>query len=497
VHLLFVQLALLVGAARLGAELVKRLGLPPVVGELAAGIILGPTVLGHYWPNAFAAMFEGWPTDKTKMLPLEVVGNMGMVFLLLLTGLETDLRLLKNLGRAALIASGTGMALPFVFGFGLGYVLPEQYLADPSARTLFALFLATAMSISAMPVIAKILMDLDLTRRNIGLVILSAGVVDDTAGWLILSFIAGAATHGGIHIAQIGVLARTLALSLAFVAAMAFLVYPAMRWALRIVGERARTKDADLVLIILVTSLCAAATEAIGVHAVFGAFLAGCAFRQVPRLRQETVHRLETFVFAVLAPVFFGIVGLKVDLWQLGGSGVLTIVLAVACAGKLVGCTVGGVWGGMRFWEAASIAVAMNARGAMGLVVASVGLSLGILNEGMFSVIVVMAIVTSLMAPLGLRLTMRMVRMTEDEAQRIAREDAIGIFDPARVRVLVPTAGGPNAIGRRASGSPWRARATVRSACSSSRRSAPGGIAWCPGSTRTRRGRGSTSTWGR
>jgi Kef-type K+ transport system membrane component KefB/nucleotide-binding universal stress UspA family protein len=443
IFLLLIQCALLLFAARVGSEVSRRLGLPAVVGELAGGILLGPTVFGHFAPGVYGSLFPHVPFQYQL---LDVVGLLGMVTLLLLTGLETDLRLLRNLGRPALVASASGMVMPFALGFGLGWLLPEDYLADPGQRLLFSLFLATAMSISAMPVIAKILMDLDLTRRNIGLVILSAGVVDDTAGWLILSLLAGAATHGGFGAAQFGALGRTLGYLLAFLVGMVFVVYPILRWVHRWAAERAKSRDTDLVLIVMITFVAAAVTELIGVHAVFGAFVVGCAFRQVPRLRPETLHRLEGFVFAVLAPVFFGIVGLKVDLWQLGGWGIFGIVFAVACTGKLVGCTVGGLWAGMRFWEASSIAVAMNARGAMELVVATIGLSLGILNQTMFSVIVMVAITTSFMAPLALRLTTRFVRISDEEARRIAAAVAPGAFPADRLRVLVPTAGGPNAL---------------------------------------------------
>ncbi len=444
VFLLLLQLALLLFVARAGAELAKRLSLPAVVGELAAGIALGPSLFGHFFPGGFTIVF---PHVSMQYQLLEVVSLLGMVLLLLITGLETDLRLLRNLGRSAVIASATGMVVPFGLGFGLGWLLPAELLVDPSQRLLFSLFLATTLSISAMPVIAKILMDLDLTRRNIGLVILSAGVVDDTAGWIILSIIAGAATHGGLRMSQLGEVVGTLGLTLALLVATAFVVFPLLRWLMRFVSERLETRDSDLVLIIGLTFLYAAASEWIGVHAVFGAFILGTALRQVPRLRQETVHKIESFTFAILAPIFFGLVGLKVDLWQLDGWGIPLIVLGVACVGKLVGCGVGALWGGLRFWEAASIAVAMNARGAMGLVAATIGLSLGILNDAMFSIIVLMAVVTSFMAPLGLRLTMRMVRMTEEEARRIDAEQSRGVFDPERVRVLVPTAGGPNALG--------------------------------------------------
>ncbi len=440
VFLLLVQLALLVGMARLGAELAKRVGLPAVVGEMTGGIALGPSLFGHYAPSAFAAVF---PANAEQLHLLDAFGIVGMSLLLLLTGLETDLRLLRNLGRAAFIASVMGMALPFALGFGLGYLLPASYLTDPHHRVLFSLFLATTMSISAMPVIAKILVDLDLTKRNIGLVILSAGVVDDTVGWLILSLIAGAATHGVVHAADLGLTILWLAV---FMAAAAFVLLPILRFAVRVASERFKAGDSDLVLVIVVTFLCAAATERIGVHAVFGAFVAGVVLHQVPRLRKETIARLESFTFSVLAPIFFGIVGLHVDLWALGGGWMLAVVIIVACLGKLVGCAVGAYWGGLHFWEAASIAVAMNARGAMGIVVATIGLALGILTQQMFSIIVVMAIVTSLLAPIGLRLTMPRVRMTEEEARRILAAQSTGAFDPTRVRLLLATAGGPNAL---------------------------------------------------
>jgi Kef-type K+ transport system membrane component KefB/nucleotide-binding universal stress UspA family protein len=443
VFLLLLQIAALLIVARLGAEVMRRLGLPAVLGELSAGIILGPTIFGRCLPAAFAAVF---PSQAAQFQLLEVVGTLGLVFLLLLTGLETDLRLLRNLGRAALVASTAGMLVPFALGYALGFVMPDVYLAQPDHRVLFAAFLATAMAISAMPVIAKILMDLDLTRRNIGLVILSAGVVDDTAGWLVLSVIAGAARHGGT--AALGDVGLTILLLAAFVVGMIFIGFPFLKLAFRAVS-RFRSPDADLLLIVVFTLLCAAATERIGVHAAFGAFVAGVTLRQLPHLEEGAVQKLEAFVLAVLAPVFFGIVGLKADLFSIGVAGgvaMLGIVFGVACFGKLFGCTAGGVWSGMRFWEAFSIAIALNARGAMGLIVATIGLSLGILNQQMFSIIVVVAFATSFMAPLGLRLSMRYVRMTEDEAKRISAELARGAFDPARIRVLVPTAAGPNSI---------------------------------------------------
>jgi Kef-type K+ transport system membrane component KefB/nucleotide-binding universal stress UspA family protein len=446
-HALFIlllQVVLILSVSRPLAELMKRLGQPSVLGELLAGILLGPSLLGWIWPGAYSNIF---PADAANhfLQPhlLEVVSWIGMVLLLLLTGLETDVRLLRHLGRSAFTSSAMGMIIPFGCGFTLGMFTPAEFLADPNRRILFSLFLATAMSISAMPVIAKILMDLELTKRNIGVVILSAGVVDDTTGWLILSLIAGLASASASPVFQF---VQTLVLTGAFLASAFLVFYPLARVTLRWIDERARTPNADLAFVVAFAFLLAAITEAIHIHAVFGAFVAGCILRQVPSLRPATLHRLEAVAVSVFAPVFFGLVGLKVDLRTLGSPKELLIVLGVATAGKLIGCTWGGLLGKMTFWESFSIGVAMNARGAMELVVALIGLTLGILNPAMYAVIVLMAVITSFMAPLGLRLTLRKVKMTPDEQARIASESQRGLFDKTRLKVLLPTAGGPNAL---------------------------------------------------
>lgn len=440
--LVLLQISAILVVSRILAEAMKRLGQPAVIGELLAGIVIGPSVLGWLWPGAFAAggLF---PPEASQVHLLEVVAWLGMILLLLLTGLETDVRLLRHLGRSALTSSALGMAVPFFAGLVLGLFTPERFLANPDRRLLFSVFLATAMSISAMPVIAKILMDLELTKRNIGVVILSAGVVDDTTGWLILSLIAGIAAAKEYVVLRFGV---TLALTAVFLSACRFVVYPAARWIFRVIDERARAPNPDLALMVVFAFVLSAITEKIGIHAVFGAFMAGCILRQVPHLRPATQHRLESVTLSVFAPIFFGVVGLKVDLRSLGSPAMLLVVLGVATLGKLVGCTWGGLLGKMSFWESFSIGVAMNARGAMELVVALIGLNLGILNPAMYAIIVVMAVVTSFMAPIGLRLTMPRVRMSPAERARIAAEAQHGLLDKARLKALVPTAGGPNAL---------------------------------------------------
>jgi Kef-type K+ transport system membrane component KefB/nucleotide-binding universal stress UspA family protein len=437
---LLIQMALILGVSRLLAELMKRIGQPAVIGELLTGIVLGPSAIGWLWPGYLHAIF---PAEATQVHLLEVVAWIGMVLLLLLTGFETDVRLLRNLGRAAMTSSVFGMVIPFVSGLVLGMTLPSEFLTNPDQRILFSAFLATAMSISAMPVIAKILLDMELTKRNISLIILSAGVVDDTTGWLLLSLIAGIAKAQDNVMWQFG---KTVAYTAAFLAGCRYLVYPFARRAFRFLDDHGRSANADMVLVVIITFVLASITEAIHIHAVFGAFVAGCILRQVPNLKHSTMHRLESVAMAVFAPIFFGLAGLKVELRSLSSPKLALTVLGVATAGKMIGCTIGGLVGKLKFWESFAIGIAMNARGAMELVVAMIGLTLGILSPAMYASIVVMAIATSFIAPIGLRLVLHLVKMTPEEEARINATGKRGLFEPARIKVLLPTAGGPNAL---------------------------------------------------
>ena len=439
--ILLLQLAGLLALARALSEVMRRVGQPAVIGELLAGIVLGPTILGHYLPEVFVTVF---PPLARQFHLLEVISWLGMVLLLLLTGLETDLRVMRRLGRSSLFASLGGMLTNFALGVTLGMLLPARYLTDPANRPIFAAFLATALAITAMPVVAKILIDLKLIKRNLGVVILSAGVVDDTTGWLVLSVIAGIASAGVFSASK---LALTLASLVVYVAVMRYAVYPVFSRLLSFVNAHVQLAGADITLILVFTFLSAAATEAIGVHAVFGAFAMGLLVRQVPRVRESSLHALEVFVLAALSPIFFAFVGLKVDLWALTGWQLPLIVIGTAVLGKLAGCYAGARLGGIAHWESLAIGFGMNARGAMELIVALIGLSLGLLTQEMYSTIVLVAVVTSFMAPILLRAVMPKLVMTEEERRRIEDDGRQRLIPAGPLRVLVPTAGGGNANG--------------------------------------------------
>jgi Kef-type K+ transport system membrane component KefB/nucleotide-binding universal stress UspA family protein len=439
--ILLLQLAGLLLLARALAELMRRLGQPAVIGELLAGILLGPTVLGHFAPLVFTTVF---PPDVAQFHLLEVISWLGLVLLLLLTGLETDLRVMRTLGPSALFASAGGLTVLFISGTALGFALPDRFLVSPDQRPLFAALLATALAITALPVIGKILIDLNIIKRNLGVVTLSAGVVDDTVGWLVLGVIAGFAEAGSFSLSKLLVTLVSLA---GFLVLLRYVVYPGFGRAIRYTNENVGVGGADLTLILVGTFLAAAATEAIGVHAVFGAFVFGLMVRQVPRVRASTLHTLEQFVLSCLSPVFFAFVGIKVDLWSLTGWKVPLLVIAVAVGGKTLGCYTGARIGRMSHWESLALAFGMNARGAMGLIVALIGLSLGLLTSEMFSIVVLMAVVTSFMAPVLIRLVLPKLPLTEEEKRRLEAGSRRTLLPEGALRVLVPTAGGGNAMG--------------------------------------------------
>ncbi|MEH2466406.1 cation:proton antiporter domain-containing protein [Nostoc sp.] len=440
--LVLVQLSLLLLVARGLGELMRRINLPPVVGELLAGVLLGPSLFGLLLPDLQAHIF---PKSQEQSNLLSVISWLGVLFLLIVTGLETDLKLILRKGKTALLISLGGIIIPFVTGFGLGWLLPDSFLADPEKRLVFSLFIATAMSISAVPVIAKVLMDLNLIRRDIGQVTLAAGMTDDTIGWILLSVVSGLATSGKFDFGTIfhSVSAAVLFLAIAFTIGRT-IVDQILRWVDDYVGGISAS-----ISVVLILSLSAAAlTHALGLEAALGAFVLGILAGQSRRFSNEAGHMLEVFTAAFLAPIFFASAGLKVNLLTLLVPQTLLfglIVLVVACVGKFTGAYIGSRVGGLSHWEGLAMGSGMNARGAMEIVVATIGLSLGVLNPQMYSIIVMVAIVTSLMAPPLLRWTLSKVVMSEEEARRLEQEEQDShSFIKQIQRVLIPTSGGPN-----------------------------------------------------
>ncbi len=443
VLLLIIQVAVLLLVARLCGELALRLGQPPVIGQLLAGILLGQSFLGMVLPELKALVF---PVETTQSYLLEVVSWIGVLFLLMLTGLETDIALIRQQGRPTLFIAISGVLVPFALGAGLGFLLPPTLLTTPDSRLVLALFLGTVLSVSSVPVIAKILLDMQLLRRNVGQLILAAALAHDTLGWIILGVVASLAGGGHVDAGHAG---KTILGTLLFLVFSATLGRLLVRRLLRWVNDRLRVEHALLTAVIVLMLLSAAATQFIGVHAVLGAFVAGILLRESPVINERVLHPVETVTSAIFAPIFFAAAGLHVNLGVLASPpllGMAALLTGAAALGKIAGCYWGARLAQVKHWEALSVGFGTNARGAMGLIVGIIGFSLGILTVDMFSMIIVMAVLTTAVTPPLLRWSLRQVQPEAAEEARLRQESLRQRSFLGRIqRVLLPSRGGSDA----------------------------------------------------
>jgi len=392
---MFLALATLLGCAKLAAELMQKIGQPSILGEISVGIFLGPTVLGHYRPHLYETLF---PTTGPMPIVLDTVTTLGVVFFLLTAGLEIDLRSIFRQGRSALLVSIFGVAFPFGAGFLAATIFPDEMGAVGGANPLiFALFVGTALSISALPVIAKILMDLNLLRTEMGTVIISSAMFDDLVGWILFSFVlgmlhppAGSSIGDGVK--------HTIILVLLFVG----LTLTVGRWLIDkivpILQAHTTWPGGVLGFIFTLTMAGAAFTEYAGIHAVFGAFVIGIAIGESGHLRKRTSEHIHQIVTNVFAPFFFASIGLRINFVANFHLGLTVTVIAVACLGKLLGAGWGARLGGMDRTSSLAVGLAMNARGAMEIILGILALQAGLIRENMFVAMVVMALFTSLIS---------------------------------------------------------------------------------------------------
>jgi Kef-type K+ transport system membrane component KefB len=440
----WLELFVLLLAARVLGTLVRRIGQPSVIGELAAGLLLGPSVLGQLAPAAETWLF---PSEPVQRALLSSVGWLGAFLLLIVTGLETDLGLVRRLGtKAARVAVGS-LVIPVLCGFCVGFVMPDAFLGPNARRVVFALFMATALGISALPVIAKVLSELDLMRRNIAQVILAAAMADDVIGWILLGMVAGLAQSGEIAVGRVIWTFLGLALFLAAAFTLGQRIVDAL---LREARRRRGGSSAALTITILVALFAGALTHSLGLEAVFGAFIAGIVLGHSRFQEHEVFSTLQTITFTVMAPLFFAGAGLRADLALLRDPTVVIwglIVLLVASASKFLGAYIGSRFARLPRREGLALGVGLNARGAVEIVVATVGLSLGVLNRSSYTVVVLMAMVTSMMAPPLLRAVLKGWKGSKEERERLERERILDdnvLVRPSRL--LLPSHGGPNSL---------------------------------------------------
>ncbi|HEU5084144.1 MAG TPA: cation:proton antiporter [Acidimicrobiales bacterium] len=440
----WVGIVVVVALARGFGALARRLGQPAVIGELAAGIVLGPSVLGRLAPDVFDWLF---PPDDVQTAMLFTVAWLGVVFLLVVTGYETDLALIRRLGRAAGIVSTGSLVVPMAFGLLVGLTMPSLFLGSSHDRTVFALFLAAALSISSLPVIAKILSDMGFMRRDFGQLTLACGMANDVVGWVVLGVVAGLAQAGSI---EIGSIVTTLAGLAVFFAVAFTLGQRLLDGVLRHLRVQRAPVHASTGAVLLFALGAGAITQWLGVEAVLGAFVAGILLGRSRLRDHRIIEPVETMTSTFLAPVFFATAGLRVDLGLLGDPEVLlwaVIVVLAASFAKFIGSVVAARIASLPGREGAALGVGLNARGAMEIVIATVGLSLGVLNQASYTVVVLMALATSMAAPPLLRRVLAGWAGTDEEQERLLREETLASNIVVRnERVLLATQGGMNSI---------------------------------------------------
>lgn len=440
VLLYLIQVSALLLLGRALGQVFRRFGQPSVVGEIAAGVVLGPSIFGKLLPDAFDWMF---PADAVQSGLLFGLGWIGVILLLLVTGFETDLALIGQLGKAAVWVTIGSLTVPFAFGLAGGFVAPDTLLGAGTDRPVFALFLATALTISSLPVIAKILGELQLLRRNFGQLTLAVGMANDVIGWVLLGLIAGLASSGDFDLAR---LARVLIGLLAFVG-IAVLVGQRV---FDVVLRRMRREGVGLggwVTMLIVFALgFGAITQALHVEAVLGAFIAGILIGRSRYRSAEAEHVIEVITTSFAAPIFFATAGLRADFTALGDTTVAAwavVVFVIASVSKFAGSMLGARIARLSAREGVALGTALNARGALEIVIATVGLSIGVLNQRSYTIVVIMAIATSMLASPVLRRLTADWHGSPEEKERLDREAKLAgnvLVKPGRI--LLASQGG-------------------------------------------------------
>jgi Kef-type K+ transport system membrane component KefB len=420
---LLVQLVVIILAARAGAIVARWLRQPSVVGEIVAGLLLGPSALGAFAPDLFAAVFRGGAGGGELEAALTGFSQIGLILLLFLVGIEFDFSHVRRQGRLAAAVSLAGILFPFLLGLGLAAFMAPRLEALGASGTIdtraFALFLGTAMSITAIPILGRILIEMGMQHTPLGATVIAAAACDDVVGWTLLAAVSAIAA-GRFELVNI---AGMIAATLGFAAVMLFVVRPLLLPRLeRAVGTQGRLPLGMLSFVLAALLASAWVTSRIGIFAIFGGFLLGAALSGSPKVREAFFAQFNDFTTVFFLPIFFTYTGLRTNIGSLGSLeawGWCAAVLVVAVAGKWGGCGLAARLGGMPSGEAACVGVLMNTRALMELIVINVGMDLGLIPPAVYCMLVLMAIATTLMAtPLAARL----LRGSRYESRLVERE---------------------------------------------------------------------------
>ncbi len=375
---------------RIFAEVARKVNQPAVIGEIVAGILLGPTVLGMLQPGWFEALF---PPASGAGIVLTGFVQVAVVMLLFIAGLEVDLHIVWQQGRQAVTTSAFGLLIPFSIGFTFPFFFSEFFgINDKDARLTFALFMGTAMAITALPVIVRILMDLNIFKSRMGLLVVASAMVDDLVGWLIFSVILGLIGKAGGSMPLI----NTIILTIGYTAFMLTIGRGLLNRVLPWVNKKLAWPGGVLSISLALCFLAGAFTEYIGIHAIFGAFIMGVALGDSEHFSERAKEIVHQFINNIFAPLFFVSIGLRVNFITNFDLVLTLVILAIAFTGKIIGSGLGARLGGFSWKESLAAGFGMNARGAMEIILGLIALENGLINEKVFVSLVIMALITSM-----------------------------------------------------------------------------------------------------
>jgi Kef-type K+ transport system membrane component KefB len=378
-------------SARILGELFRKFKQPAVIGEILAGIILGPSLLGTVSPHLFESIFTAQKGVPYKAF--DGLANIGIILLMFIAGFEVDLKMIRKQGKQAASISLMGLVLPFALGFFTVWFFYDKIFSAPAGTSLTipAMFFGTALSITALSVIAKILLDLNILRSKIGNLVLTAAMIDDFLGWILFSIIIQLMKPGG----------ESAAWSVTMVLAYTIFILTIGRWLvdkILLIADKFLSAGGLITVAVCLCLLSAVYTEYLGVRGIFGAFLMGIAIgdsRFFPERLQNILHQ---FVINIIAPLFFASIGLRVNFVTNFNIEIVSIILFIACFAKLVGAGIGARMSGLSKQESYAVAFGMNSRGSQEIVLGTLALQAKIIDEPIFVGLVVMTIVTILIA---------------------------------------------------------------------------------------------------
>lgn len=388
---LLVQLLVIIALAKGAGRLCRHIGQPAVVGEIITGILLGPSLLGLVAPEAFSFVF---PAESLETLRL--LSQIGVCIFMFVVGMELDVRQVRTNSHVAIAVSHVSIAFPYLLGVLLAYFLYRDLAGPDATFTSFALFMGISMSITAFPVLARILQERGLSRTFLGSTAMTCAAVDDVTAWTILAFVIAIADATSLVSFSLNVL-----LVLGFIAIMMVGVRPTLQ---RLLGHDSMTREepshSTLAVVLCVLFAASLATEVIGIHALFGAFLAGAMMPDIDGFRHKVSVRIQALGSVLLLPLFFAFTGLRTQiglLHDLEGWLILILITAVATLGKLGGSAAAARFAGMTWVDSLRLGSLMNTRGLMELIALNIGYDLGILSARIFTMLVIMAVLTTMM----------------------------------------------------------------------------------------------------